>query len=237
MIQPQSPVVVSQDGQQVIVSPARPGRPAFVFQGSDNTAPNAIYEGFRAQRRELTNQLDELESTRSALSSNLTQMNSVDPRRNAIEERMAEVDKRIATVDGMLATNSAQLAQAAAVPGAVVEPPREIRQGPPEEVYIAGTIFMAIVLFPLSVALARRIWKKSVTAVTTFPREFADRLTRMENAIEATSLEVERIGEGQRFLTRLFTEKQAHALPAGGAQGAAGPHLLERKQGTPERLP
>jgi len=137
----------------------------------------------------------------------------------------------------MLATNSAQIAQAAAVPGAIVEPPREIRQGPPEEVYIVGTVFMVIVLFPLSVALARRIWKKSVTAVTTFPREFADRLTRMENAIEATSLEVERIGEGQRFLTRLFTEKEAvQALPAGGAQ-AAGTHLLERKQGTPERLP
>lgn len=233
MIQQQEKtVIVSPEGRQVIVSPARPGRPAFVFQGGDNTAPNAIYEGFRAQRRELTNQLDELESTRSALSSNLTQMNSVDPRRNAIEQRMAEVDKRIATVDGMLATNSAQLAQSAAVPGAVVEPPREIRQGPPEEVYIAGTIFMAIVLFPLSVALARRIWKKSVTAVTTFPRELADRLTRMENAIEATSLEVERIGEGQRFLTRLFTEKEAaQALPAGGT------HLLERKQGTPERLP
>ena len=125
MIQQQEKtVIVSPEGRQVIVSPARPGRPAFVFQGGDNTAPNAIYEGFRAQRRELTNQLDELESTRSSLSSSLTQMNSVDPRRNAIEERMTEVDKRIATVDGMLATNSAQLAQAAAVPGAVVEPPR-----------------------------------------------------------------------------------------------------------------
>ncbi len=238
MTQPQNPVVVHQDGQQVTVSPARPGRPAFVFQGSDNTAPNAIYEGFRAQRRELTNQLDELESTRSSLSSSLAQMNSVDPRRKAIEERLGEVDKRIVTVDGMLATNSAQLAQAAAVPGAVVEPPRQIRQGPPEEVYIVGTVFMVIVLFPLSVALARRIWKKSVTAVTTFPREFADRLTRMENAIEATSLEVERIGEGQRFLTRLFTEKEAaQALPAGGAHSPGGAHLLERKQGTPERLP
>ena len=97
---------------------------------------------------------------------------------------------------------------------------------------------MAIVLLPLSVAMARRIWKKSVTAVTTFPREFADRLTRMENAIEATSLEVERIGEGQRFLTRLFTEKEAaQALPAGGAHTAGGTHFLERKQGTLERLP
>jgi len=123
----------------------------------------------------------------------------------------------------MLATNSAQIAQAAAVPGAIVEPPREIRQGPPEEVYIVGTVFMVIVLFPLSVALARRIWKKSVTAVTTFPREFADRLTRMENA-------------SKRHRSKWSGSAKDSAFSPGGAQ-AAGTHLLERKQGTPERLP
>ncbi|MDQ3675124.1 MAG: hypothetical protein M3365_12235 [Gemmatimonadota bacterium] len=222
----------------IVVQPSPPGRPTFVYQGSDNTAPSAIYEGFRAQRRELSNQLEELESTRTEISSNLLNMTAADPERKVLEERLSEVDKRISTVDGMLAANSAQLAQAAAVPGAVVEPPREIRHGPPEEVYVVGTIFMVIVLLPLSVALARRIWKRSVTAVTTFPRELADRLGRMENAIEATSLEVERIGEGQRFLTQLFTEKEsARAIASGGGAGGGGSHLLERKQGTPERLP
>lgn len=219
----------------IVVQPAQPGRPTFVFQGSDNTAPSAIYEGFRAQRRELSNQMDELESTRREISNNLLNMTAADPARKVLEERLAEVDKRISTVDGMLAANAAQLAEAAAVPGAVVEPPRQIRHGPPEEVYIVGTIFMLIVLLPLSVALARRIWKKSVTAVTTFPREIAERLSRMEHAIEATSLEVERIGEGQRFLTHLFTEKEAARAITPGAAG--GTHLLERKQGTPERLP
>jgi hypothetical protein len=158
-----------------------------------------------------------------------------------LESRLAEVNKRISVVDGMLASNSASLAQAAAVPGAVVEPVRIIQQGPPEEAYIVGIVFIVIFLFPLSVAMARRIWKKSVTAVVAFPRELADRLTRMEQALEATSIEVERIGEGQRFLTRLFTEgESARALPDGasGAAGAGrGTHLLERSQGTPERLP
>lgn len=75
----------------------------------------------------------------------------------------------------------------------------------------------------------------SVTAVTTFPRELGDRLSRMEQALEATSLEVERIGEGQRFLTRLFTERES--VRAIAPRAVAGTHLLERKQGTPERLP
>ncbi len=219
---------------RVDVSPGRPG--GFVFQGRDATGPAAIYQGFRAQRRELTNQLDELESTRDDITSQLRELPAGSPVRKLLEDRILDVEKRISTVDGMLAANSAQLAQAAGVPGAVVEPTRVIRQGPPEEAYIVGTVFMVIVLLPLSIALARRIWKKSVTSVVTFPRELADRLTRMEQAVEATSLEVERIGEGQRFLTRLFTERESLRAIAPG-DGGVGTQLLERKQGASERLP
>lgn len=227
-----------QQKPDVVVQPSPPGRPTFVFQGAGPPGPNEIYEGFRAQRRVLADQLDDLEDTRESITSDLMAIPVGNPQRTVLESRLAEVDKGIAAVDGMLATNAAQLAQAAAVPGAVVEPPREIRQGPPEELFIVGTIFMMVVLLPLSIAFTRRIWKRGVTTVTAFPRELADRLTRMENAIEATSLEVERIGEGQRFLTRLFTEREsAKAIGSGGTDMAGGTHLLERKQGTPERLP
>ena len=78
-----------------------------------------------------------------------------------------------------------------------------------------------------------RIWRRSTAVVTSFPRELAERLSRMEQAVEATAEEVERIGEGQRFLTRLFTEGEgARAIGAGAAQP------LERKPvKSPERLP
>ena len=107
----------------------------------------------------------------------------------------------------MLATNATQLAQAAAVPGAVVEqPPPVPNNQPPEEAWVLGGIFLIVAVFPLSIALARRIWRRSAAVVTSLPRDIADRLQRMEHAIEATAVEVERIGEGQRFITRLFTE-------------------------------
>ena len=133
----------------------------------------------------------------------------------------------------MIAGNAAQVAQAAAIPGAVIQQPPTIIQGPPEEAYVLGGIFMLIVFLPLSVAFARRIWRRSAAVVTAFPRELADRLSRMEQAVEATAVEVERIGEGQRFLTRLFTEGEgARVIGAGAAQP------LERKQTkSPERLP
>jgi hypothetical protein len=55
----------------------------------------------------------------------------------------------------------------------------------------------------------------------------------MEHALEATSIEVERVGEGQRFLTKLFTEGEAsRAIGAGAAQP-----LSRQQSSTPERLP
>jgi hypothetical protein len=197
------------------------------------SSPSAIYEGFRAQRRELTNQLDELENTRREITSQLEDVSAGAPERTALETRMKDVDSRISAVDQALAGNAAQLAQAAAIPGAVVEHVPPPPEGPPQEAYVLGGLFMILVFLPLSVAFARRIWRRSAAVVTSFPRELADRLTRMEHAVEATAVEVERIGEGQRFLTRLFTEGEgARAIGAGAAQP------IERKPlGAQDRVP
>lgn len=40
-----------------------------------------------------------------------------------------------------------------------------------------------------------------------------DRLTRMEQAIDAVAVEVERISEGQRFTTRLLSDRSAERSP------------------------
>jgi hypothetical protein len=210
-----------------------PTTPALAPSAAARSAPSAIYEGFRAQRQELNNQLDKLESTRREITSQLEDMSAGSPERKPLETRMTDIDSRITTVDQMLASNATDISKAAAIPGAVVEPPRVINEGPPQEAYALGGIFMLVVLLPISVAFARRIWRRSAAAVAAFPREIGERLLRMEQALEATAVEVERIGEGQRFLTRLFTEGEgARSLGAGAAQP------LERKSvKAPERLP
>ncbi len=194
---------------------------------------NAIYEGFKAQRNELTNQLDQLENTRRDITNQLEGTAAGSTERKGLEDRLGDVDTRIKAVDQMLAGNAAQLAQAAAIPGAVVEHPPPVQIGPPEEVYVLTGIFMFVALFPLSIAFARRIWRRGAAVVSSFPKELSDRLSRLEQSVEATSLEVERIGEGQRFLTRLFTEGEgARAIGAGPAK------QLETKQpNARERLP
>jgi hypothetical protein len=212
-----------------------PSTAPVVAQGA-RSAPSAaaIYEGFKAQRNELRNQLDDLQGTRQSIAGQLEELSATSPERKPLEARLTDVDQRIVTVDGQLATNAMQVAQAAAIPGAVVEPPPYVRQGPPEEAWVAGGFFMVLVIFPLTIAYARRIWRRGAVTVSAFPKELSDRLFRMEQAVEATSLEVERIGEGQRFLTKLFTEgENSRALGAGTAQP------IEQKRGakSPERLP
>lgn len=195
---------------------------------------SAIYEGFRAQRRELSNQLDELESTRRGITSQLEDMPAGSLDRKPLETRMTDIDSRITTVDP-----DASLQRDADIPGrrhsrSCGRAPTRHRGGrPPQEAYALGGIFMLVVLLPTSIAFSRRIWRRSAAAVAAFPREIGERLLRMEHALEATAVEVERIGEGQRFLTRLFTEGEG-ARPIGS--GAAQP--IERKSlSAPERLP
>ena len=43
------------------------------------------------------------------------------------------------------------------------------------------------------------------------PSEVTSRLERIEQAVDAIAIEVERISEGQRFTTKLLTERAAEA--------------------------
>lgn len=50
-----------------------------------------------------------------------------------------------------------------------------------------------------------------------------DRLARVERAVEAIAVEVERLGEGQRFVTRLLAEQQQQRQPPARAELAPPP--------------
>jgi hypothetical protein len=177
-----------------------------------------IYQGFRAQRRELGRQMDGLQSTREQISGQLSNTPPVTGAdRVGLEQRLRAVDARIEALDKQIAEADAQVARSAAIPGATVDPPSPPRSGPPEEVFVLGGIFIVVVMLPLSIAYARRIWRRGAKVVTNIPRELSERLMRVEQTVEATAIEIERIGEGQRFMTRIFTEGNAfHALPAPG---------------------
>lgn len=62
--------------------------------------------------------------------------------------------------------------------------------------------------------VARRRADRAVmvgTPTSTSSGELGTRLTHLEQSLDAIALEVERVGEGQRYMTRVFTEREKGA--------------------------
>jgi hypothetical protein len=83
-----------------------------------------------------------------------------------------------------------------------------------------------LLLLPLVLAFARRIWRRS--GMPAIDVENSPRLQRIEQAVESIAVEVERIGEAQRFTTKLLAERQTDAAPSISSKrrepGAITPH-------------
>ena len=64
-------------------------------------------------------------------------------------------------------------------------------------------------------AIAKRIESGGKKTGALPPHETTARMERMEAAVESIAIEVERISESQRFLTKLLADREHTALPAG----------------------
>ncbi|MBC7789561.1 MAG: hypothetical protein H7Z74_06425 [Anaerolineae bacterium] len=67
-------------------------------------------------------------------------------------------------------------------------------------------IAVIVVGWPIARALARRMDRQVLNP--QMPADFEARLQRIENIVESTAIEVERISEGQRFATKLLSERE-----------------------------
>jgi hypothetical protein len=76
---------------------------------------------------------------------------------------------------------------------------------------VVGMSFVLAMCFvlPLSIAAAKRIWRGRSPVVVPKTDELAPRMERLEHAVDAIAIEIERIAEGQRFVTKIFTERPA----------------------------
>ena len=198
-------------------APAAPAIPGPVIAGAPRNAPNEILDAFREQRSELRDQLERLENQRNDLRQEAQQAQATGADKTGIEARIVAIDARIAGLDKQIAEADLNVARAAAVPGAVVpDPPEPPRSGPPEEFFVIMGIMIVFIAFPLAVAYARRIWKRTGQVVSAIPQEIYERFNRVDQAVDAIAVEVERIGENQRFLTRAIADEKS--LGAGPAE-------------------
>jgi hypothetical protein len=75
-------------------------------------------------------------------------------------------------------------------------------------VHAALLLLGAFVVWLAPSRLMRRFGRGADQEIAVHAGEFSDRLSRLENTVDAVAIEAERIGEAQRFMTRVLTEKE-----------------------------
>jgi hypothetical protein len=200
-----------------------PDRPTFIVQdpGGGGTftlsTPLSSREiaALQARRSELSDQLQSVDSRRSKLLSQLRSTGDQTAVRG-LEDRLALLDKRQLQLESDLATTGQQLSSTSAGLATTTGVPSFSGLGSGQVVAIS-IVAMIFVMMPLAVGLMKTLLRRSnkpavPPAVLT---ETAQRLERLESAVDTIAVEIERISEGQRFVTKLLSEGQARGLPAG----------------------
>jgi hypothetical protein len=93
-----------------------------------------------------------------------------------------------------------------------------------EDIVVPIAFFLTAIILSIGIPLVRglvRRWDRKASA-PALPPDTAARLERIEQAIDAMSIEVERIAEGQRFVTRLMSDRAPErvALPLPGEENS-----------------
>jgi hypothetical protein len=211
--------------QTVVQVPPPTTEPVVVIQGPQLTQAISIpsprtradIEALRARREELSNQLQSVDSRRSKLISQLKQTG--DPTAiKGLQDRLALLDQRQLQLESDIQLTGQQLTSPSAGQIASTSAPVVFAGLGQKQVMTLSVMSIVFIWFPLAFAAARTIWKRSNRPAVppAALAETAQRLERLEGSVDAIAIEIERISEGQRFVTKLLSESQpAPKLGAG----------------------
>jgi hypothetical protein len=192
--------------------------PRVVLQGPGGEGQ---LELLQAQASALVRQLAGLRVQRNFLERQSRDV-SGESARAQIDASRANLDVQIAQAQADLENVRAQIASHENIPMShvaqggqvIIQPQRSNPRVDPEMVIgLSFALLMAIVL-PLSIGFARRLWRGKPQPAAAKVDEIAPRLDRLEHAVDAIAIEVERISEGQRFVTKVLAERPMAAAVA-----------------------
>jgi hypothetical protein len=172
----------------------------------------------KARRSELSTQLESATSRRNSLAGRLVNADGVN--KAGLEQRIQLLDNRILQLETDLAETGRQLSSAPAglsSSGGFASNPLGLNPNQITGISIVGIIGMTFIALPIALAIARNMWRRGsrhAAAATPSP-ESAQRMERLEQAVDAIAIEIERVSEGQRYMTRLLAEGSGPALPVG----------------------
>jgi hypothetical protein len=192
----------------------------------------------RAQLGELNIQSRALRATAARFREQLEGMRLDNPARPAIQQQSADVGSQLAQVEGRIAEVQARLAQAEGVSvdrisetGTLEPPTPPSGRGPDPDMVVGMSFALAMcIALPLSIAYARRLWKGKPQPTPPSSDRFDDvvqRLSRLENGVDSIAIEIERISEGQRFVTKVFAERPVQQAQSASPDVARQPAIGE----------
>ncbi len=216
------------------VQPAGPQAPTPATPSAPTpgvTVPAGDLSAMQSRLTELRVQEIGLKAQWNGLQRQLEAMRTSNPARPGVSQEWADVGSQLAKVQGEAAVLQVRIAQAQgrAVPGTMTMPampgmPVQRRNGPdPDMVVGLAFVIAMVILLPMSIALARRMWRGKPQPPGPRMDEISPRFDRLEQAIDAIAIEVERVSEGQRFVTKIMAERPA---PAPAIQPEAQPLAL-----------
>src|SRR6185436_5000116 len=85
-----------------------------------------------------------------------------------------------------------------------------------EDVILPIIAILSVFVFcPLAIAYSVRIWRAPTEPkAPRMPDEVVQRMAELQSSMDAMAVEIERISEGQRFVTKLMSERPAGELAA-----------------------
>jgi hypothetical protein len=205
-----------------------------VLTGAEQNA--AQLGELRAKAADLKLRLSDLDGRRTQLKDRYDHFQGAEADRIALGKELAGVQHDLTATQVQLETTTEQTAELTtqrdmARAFSLQQPPTAIPMtappdpflGPKEIMTISSGMF--ILALPFVLVLARRLWIRSVPRPALDPEE-SPRLQRIEQAIESIALEVERIGEAQRFTTKLLADRQPDAVQRLGVQQRREPGTI-----------
>lgn len=175
--------------------------------------------GLLDRRNELSNQLSSATGRRNDLSRQLRSAR-VGPDQTGIETRISQLDARLGSIEAEMADVGHALSAApSGLKQTTTSTGSQRPFGQPNNnqvtaISIVGIIFVGL---PLAIGVMRLAFRRAAhLPAPQVPKEVVDRLERMEQGIDAMAIELERVGEGQRFVTQLMSDRAKRAaLPEG----------------------
>lgn len=182
---------------------------------------SAEVEALQTRKQELTEELANVSARRHELSEEI-RVAPDGASRTGLEARLRLMDQRILQLETDIGTTSKQLSSAPAEVLAIAQsdnrPPNN--DGSFDEGLAVGMVPLLSLLAVIT--LWRRFRRRRggiAPSKDTLIAESNQRLERLEHGMEAIAIEIERVSEGQRFVTRLLSEQ----APVGAANRIAQP--------------